>query len=195
MYCWDRLNCCSVMGCSKLNKTVTAKKLSHSMLLGCSSLKKVPQGTTHRFTYTIIKFIKYNYVFIWTHTQWRKLSMFLVFWTQNTRSIREDFSESSSKSMSCHKVIPTEPHDGSEVIPDCRNAKHTALSATAAQISQKRELPKDTHSSSTISQQKHCHFKEINNNAVFWWASITSTSEGSACHLQLSEHSQSIQIK
>lgn len=69
----------------------------------------------------------------------------------NTESHWEDFSESCSKSVSsCQSNLNSEPHDGSEVILDCRNAAPAALSATAAQISQHRELPRGTHSSSTI---------------------------------------------
>lgn len=58
------------------------------------------------------------------------------------------------------KQSQSEPHDGNEVIPECRKCK-TWLHFL---LQQHRELPIGTHSSSTISQQKQCHCKETNND-------------------------------
>lgn len=76
------------------------------------------------------------------------------------------FSESSSKSVSsCHKAISTlSPKMEVKWYQTAEMQNMAELSATAAQILQHRKLPRDKHSSSTISQQNHCHCKEINND-------------------------------
>lgn len=95
----------------------------------------------------------------------KKAQYVFGFLDTNARRLWQDFSESSSKSMSsCQSNLNSELHDGSKAILDCRNAAPAALSPTAAQISQLPENYVQTALPPTISQQKHCHCKEINND-------------------------------